>query len=188
MKSVASQFTALLVRAEAGEQIEAIYLLSMGFTVPQYFALGGRDVVCDGRTWQALDIAMSDVEESASDRNGLRFSFPAVTESELALALAEDVEGTPVELFLALIDPDTNTAYSMSLWAGELDQPGWQDGPEALLNFTAEHLQDIAARPKPSRYTDDEQRRLYPGDTFFAYDPATDAPELVWPAASYFKV
>jgi hypothetical protein len=56
------------------------------------------------------------------------------------------------------------------------------------VNFTAEHRQELAAQSKPSRYTNDEQQRLFPGDTALDFDPATDAAPLVWPAASYFKV
>lgn len=188
MRDATSGFLALLDRAIAGEQIDGFYLLSLALDTPQYFAIGGREVSWNGFTWQALDISISEVEDSVGERAGLRFSFPGVTSSELALALSEDVEGTAVELYLSLVDPTTGSAEAISLWAGELDQPGWQDGPEALVNFTAEHLQDVAARPKPSRYTNDEQRRLYAGDTFFDFDPLTDGASLVWPAASYYKV
>jgi hypothetical protein len=43
-------------------------------------------------------------------------------------------------------------------------------------------------RPKPSRYTNDEQQRMFSGDTSLDRDPATDAAPVTWPAASYFRV
>jgi hypothetical protein len=46
----------------------------------------------------------------------------------------------------------------------------------------------VALRPRVTRYTNNEQQRLYPGDTSLDVDPLTDAASLVWPAASYFKV
>ena len=75
----------------------------------------------------------------------------------------------------------------MQVWAGELDMPGWQGGPEALVHFSAESRASIALRQRPSRYTHDEQQRLYAGDTSLNFDPATDAAPVVWPAASYFR-
>lgn len=188
MRTLNTAGEALFARALDGEAIPCVHLLYLGLTVPQYFCIGGSEAVWDGHTWQPLDIAMSEVEDTTSERTGLKFSFPGVAESSLALALAEDVEGAAVELYAALRDPDTGAiADAMLMWAGELEQAGWQDGAEALVNFTAEHLQDIAARPKPSRYTDGEQQRLYSGDTFFRYDVGADKPSLVWPSASYFK-
>ena len=90
-----------------------------------------------------------------------------------------------VELLLPLVRA---VGDALLFWEGELDQAGWQAGRESIAHFTAESLASVALRPKPSRYTNDEQQRLYPGDTSLDVDPATDAATVVWPAASYFRV
>lgn len=180
---------ALLDRAIAGEAIPFVPLLEIGFEVTQRFALCGLPLVWGGYTWEPLDISVGEVDDSATQRNGLQFSFPGVSSSQLALALGEDVEGADCRLYVALVDPDTGAVGdAVPAWSGALDVPGWQEGAQALVNFTAEHRQELAARPKPSRYTNDEQQRLFPGDTALDFDPATDAAPVVWPAASYFKV
>lgn len=180
---------ALLARAIAGEQIPFVPLLYVGLADPQRFALCGMPLVWGGYTWEPLDIQPSEVNDSLQERNGLEFAIPGVTESQLALALAEDVEGATVLQYLAIVDPANGAvADAMLMWAGALDVPGWQDGEQALVLFTAEHRQELFQRPKGSRYTNDEQQRLHPGDTSLNVDPATDAAPLVWPAASYFRV
>ena len=86
------------------------------------------------------------------------------------------------------MDPDTAVvADAPFAWAGVLEVPAIEDGPTATIAVTAEHRGAVAVRVKPSRYTSDEQQRLYSGDTSLNFDPATDAAPLAWPAASYFK-
>lgn len=181
---------ALLDAAAAGTgRLELVPLLYIGFTVPQRYAVSGHNKIWGGNTWTGLDIAIDAVEDSADSRNGLSFTFPGVTSAELSLALAGDVEGSEVLLYMAVCDPADGTVADAQLrWAGALDVPGWTDGAEALVHFTAEHAEDVAARPKPVRYTNDAQQRLHPGDTFFDADPMTDSAGLVWPNAGFFKV
>lgn len=188
MRAINPAAHALRARALAGEQIPVVPLVHFALQVPQRWAVCGIPLQWAGETWQPLDIAISDIADDASDPGGLRFTFPAVTESQLSLALAGDVDGKRVTVHLAWVDPSTGTvADAMQVWAGELDVSGWQDGQQALAHFTGEHRASLAMRTRPSRYTNDEQQRLHPGDTALNVDPLTDAAALVWPAASYFR-
>lgn len=187
MRTLNAGGQALLDRLIAGEQIPVVPLLYMGLTVPQRWALGGFDVVWGGYTWVARDIGLTPIVQDAG-QNGMRFVLPGATEAELALAF-DDVEGGDVELRLAFCDPVTAVAAdAMSVFAGQLDVPGWEDGPTAAVIFTAEHRGTTALRQRVSRYTDDEQQRLYAGDTSLDFDPGTDKAPIVWPNASYFRV
>lgn len=174
--------------AAGGAPLEQIMLLYIGFTVPQRYAIAGHAKTWGGNTWQALDMAITAVDDSADSRNALRFTFPGVTTGELALALTGDVEGSDVDLYAAICAADGTVADAVLMWSGELDVPGWQDGAEAYVHFTAEHLADVAARPKPLYYTNDAQQRISTGDTLLDVDPLTDGAGTVWPAAGFFKV
>jgi hypothetical protein len=179
---------ALLERLLAGEKIPAIPLVFMDLDVPQYWALCSVALTWGGHTWEPLDIAIGSVSDSVQQADGIRFTLPGATSAQLALA-AQDVEGAAVTIYLAWVDPDTaEVADAIQLWAGELDQPGWQDGPTALAHFRAEPAATIALRDRVSRYTDDEQQRLHSGDTSLDVDPLTDAAPLIWPSASYYRV
>lgn len=189
MKTWNTTAQALLDAAQAGTaRVELVQLLFIDFDVPQRYAIAGHDKVWDGHTWAALDIVIDETEDAVDAFHGQKFSFPGVTGGELALALGGDVEGTTVRLYLAVCNPATGVvADAMLRWSGALDVAGWSDGAQSLVHFTAEHRSAEAARPKPLRYTNDAQQRLYPGDTFFDYDPGTDTLSRPWPNAAYYR-
>lgn len=190
MKTWNTAAQTLLDAAQAGTgRVELVQLLFIDFDTPQRYALAGHDKIWGGFTWTGLDIAVEEIDDAVDAANGLVFTFPGVTSGELALALSGDVEGTTVRLYLAVCDPaDGEVADAQLRWSGALDMPGWSDGAQSLVHFTAEHRQAEAARPKPVRYTNDAQQRLYPGDTFFDYDVGTDTAGKPWPNANFYKV
>lgn len=189
MRAPNAEALALLARLRAGEQIPMVQLVEFLFeSGAQRATTAGRPIPWNGETWQPLGLHIDPVQDDVGEFGNLTFSLPGVTESHLALALVEPVQGTKVRVYDALINPATGVvAGAVLAWAGELDTPGIEDGPQATVVANAEHRGAVALRTKPSRYTDDEQQRLYPGDTCLNFDPATDAAALVWPAASYFK-
>ena len=91
----------------------------------------------------------------------LQFTLPGITPEQIALALTETVDGTTVHVYDAIIDPaDGTVADAILAWSGTLNVPSIEDGATASVVVTAEHRGMLALRPKPSRYTDDEQKRL----------------------------
>lgn len=190
MKTWNATAQALLDAAQAGAgRVELVQLLFINFAVPQRYALAGHDKVWSGHTWTALDVVIEELEDAVDANNGLRFGFPGVTSGELALALSGDVEGCAVQLYMAVCDPANGTVADAQLrWSGAIEIPGWSDGAQSLVHFTAEHRSAEAARPKPLRYTNADQQRLFAGDTFFDFDPGTDSATLTWPNANYYKV
>lgn len=189
MRTVNHTAAALRARRLAGEKIPQIPLVYVGIdAAPQRWAICSVPLVWGGYTWEPLDIAIGSVTDAVQQADGIRLTLPAVTAPQLALA-AQDLEGSAVTIYLADVDPDTAAvADAMQVWAGEVDQTGWQDGPQAVAHIRAEPVAAVALRDRVSRYTNDEQQRLNPGDTSLDFDPLTDAAPMVWPAASYFRV
>jgi hypothetical protein len=182
-----AEAAALQARLLAGEKIPRVPLVHFALPVAQRWAVCGVPLVWGGFTWAPLDIEVTGLADKATQTGALQFTLPAVTPAELALAQT-DVEGADVYVYMAWVDPATGVVADAKLrWAGQLDQPGWQDGKTAVAQFAARHVSELALAQRPTRYTNDEQLRLYPGDTSLNVDPLTDAPALVWPAASYFK-
>jgi hypothetical protein len=180
---------ALLGRIQAGEQIPAVQLVEMQFAGgTERYCTAGCAVVWGGYTWLGLGLSVEAVADTVGDIPSLTLGLPAVSDSQIALALAQPIEGTVLHVYDALVDPATGAvADAVMAWSGTLNMPGIEDGPVASIQVMAEHRGVLALRAKPSRYTDDEQQRLHPGDTSLKFDPATDAAPLVWPAASYFR-
>jgi hypothetical protein len=189
MRALNTAGQALQVRRLAGEAIAVVPLVYMGFTVAQRWALCGlQKLVWGGFDWVGREVLLSNIQTEQGDLSTLQITLAGVTDAERALAFS-DVEGAPVQIYRAWVDPTNGSvADALLYWEGEVDIPGWQAGREALLHFRAESRAAISLRPSVSRYTNDEQQRLYPGDTSLDFDPATDAAALTWPAASFFRV
>lgn len=189
MRTVSVDAQALLDRIADGEQIPVVQLVEMEFPTTLRFTTAGRDITWDGNTWTSAGMGTIDaIEDEQGQVAALQFTLPGVTEEQIAIALGDDVDGTTVRVYDALVDPDDGTvADAVLAWAGTLNVPGIEDGATASIVITAEHRGLTALRPKPRRYTNDEQQRLYPGDTSLDIDPATDAGPVVWPAASYYR-
>lgn len=188
MRTLNTAAQALLARIQAGEQIPMVQLLEFGFSPAERYTTAGHVLTWGGHEWQPLGVVIEPVADSSTEMPGLSFGLPGVTGPSIALALVEDVEGVTARVYDALVDPDTGVvADAVLAWSGTLNSPQLEDGRTATVVLQAEHRGTVALRVKPSRYTDDEQRRLYPGDTSLAFDPATDAAPLVWPAASFFR-
>ena len=179
---------ALLARIQAGEKIPVVRLVELMFAVPERYCTAGAPVVWASSTWLPLGLAIEAVEDTAGEMPALTLTVPAVSSAQISLALTQPVAGTAVRIYEALVDPATGAvADAMLSWSGELGVPGVEDGPRAAITVLAEHRGTVATRNRPSRYTDDEQQRLYPGDTCLKFDPALDAAPLAWPAASFFR-
>jgi hypothetical protein len=190
MRTLNAAGLALLARVQAGEQLPIAHLMRIDFAAATvYLTTAGGPIVWDGHTWEPAGLGAIDaIQDTEGDMPALTFSLPAINDAQCAVALEAGTEGSAVRVYDALLDPATGVCEDAVLaWSGSLNVPTLQDGPQADLVVTAEHRGMLAVRPKPSRYTDDEQRRLYPGDTSLNFDPATDAAALVWPAASYFR-
>lgn len=188
MRALNPAALALLARIEAGERIPAVQLVELQFLVPERYCTAGIDVQWSGFTWRGLGLSIEPIENTVGDMPSLTLALPAVSEAQISLALTQPVEGTVLRVYDALLDPATGAvADAVLAWSGALNMPGVEDGPQASINVMAEHRGVLALRPRPTRYTDDEQQRLYPGDTCLQFDPATDAAPLAWPAAAYFR-
>lgn len=189
MRTLNSAALALLARIQAGEKIPVVQLVVMELTETVYLTTAGRDITWDGHTWVYATLgAIEPIEDASGDVQALQFSLPGVVPEQIAIALTEPVEGKTVRVYDALVDPDTGAvADAVLAWSGTLNVPGLDDGPTATVGVTAEHRGLHALRPKPSRYTNSEQQRRYPGDTSLDIDPATDAGPVAWPSAAYYR-
>ena len=189
MRVLSAAGRALINRIKAGEQVGWVQLVQMDLTAPLRLVTAGRDMQWAGETWHTAGVGVIDpIEDGTGELQGLSFTMPGVDQTQLALVLSEPVEGKPVRVWDALVNPDNGQIEEAVLaWFGTLNVPSIADGPEAVVTVTAEHYGVQAVRPKARRYTNEWQQRLYPGDTSLNFDPATDAAPLAWPKASYFK-
>lgn len=188
MRTLNTAGQALLDRLIAGEDIPTVALVYMATTVPIRYAVAGQPYVYGGNTWSAREVIVERVSHSTATPSALRVTLPGVTSSEIALAF-DDVEGLDFELRLGFVDPTTRTVEDAPvIYAGKLDVPSWEAGATSTVIFNVVHRAEYALRQRTTLYTDDEQQRLYSGDTSLRFDHRTDGAPIVWPGAGAFKV
>jgi hypothetical protein len=174
-----------------GTRLALVQLIEMDFASGMLYAsTAPMDIEWSGHTYLGgRQIAVEAVSDQGGEVQGLRFSLSGVPSELLALALAEPLQGRSVVLRLALLDPDTQAiGHVMPLWRGSMDQMPVRHGAEtSSITVTAEHRGIAFARPKPLRYTDADQRRLFSGDRCLEYLVSQAQHPDVWPAAEYFK-
>lgn len=180
---------ALLASLQAGTvAVPFAQLLEFGFDPIERYTTAGGDLTWGGYTWTSLGVVLEPIVSTVAELPGITFALPGVPPSILALALNDPVDGITARVYDALIDPaDGTVADALLSWSGTLSMPTIEEGPrEAAVSLRGEHRGVLAMRVKPSRYTNDEQQRLHPGDTSLDVDPMTDGLQRVWPAASYW--
>jgi len=131
---------------------------------------------------------VDEVDDSPGDFKNLVFTLSGVALDMVSLALQENIRGKRVLLRQATLHPTTLEVLDAPIvWTGTLDQMPIQSGKEtATVNVSAEPRGVTFGKPKPLNYTDDDQRRLYPGDTSHQYIQSQSTHEDTWPSATYF--
>lgn len=174
-----------------GNRVGLALLVEMSFPSGMVYACSAPvDIVWNGNTYLGgRQVGVEEVRDQGGEVQGLKFNLSGVPSELLALALAENLQGRSVVLRAALLDPDTQAIGEvLQLWAGTMDQMPVRHGPQtSSITVTAEHRGIAFARPKPIRYSDADQRRLYPGDRALEYLVAQAQHPDVWPSAEYFK-
>lgn len=167
-------------------------LVSMAFSPsPLNLCTANVNLVADGVTY--LGVAglgrIGAVQNTPSEIKQLQFDLSGAAVSNLELLLGTPVQGTPVTLALAIVDPLTYAVTDVvPMWAGTLDTMILDEGTTAsTISVTAEHVGIDLNRPAPLYYADADQQALFPGDLFFQYTSQQFDQQIVWPAAAYFR-
>lgn len=177
--------------ALASGRVALVLLVEMQLTSTLRLASSAVTISWGGFDWLGAGSlgAVEEVADTAGDYKSLRFVLSGVPASNLAIALAEPIRDKACILRLAVLDPDTHAVLDAPVvWTGTLDQmPVTLSGETCTIAVVAEHAGVAYARPKPLRYTDADQQRLYPGDTSLRFVVDQAQHQDVWPASSYFR-
>lgn len=189
MRDLGTTGEALLNRMLAGEEVPVVQLVRLSLQQTIYLTTAGHDVDYDGHTWIGNSIAsIEPISDGVGELESLRFVRPLVSEEHIAMVLSAPFAGKLVTVYDAWLDPGTRqVAHVEVAWRGVLNMPDLQDGQTAIASCTADHIGVRSTVTKASRYTNDEQQRIYPGDTSLDVDPKVDGGQIAWPKASYFK-
>ena len=186
-----------------GKRLAMALLIDLQLTSPIRLCTCAVDISYGGNTYTGgRGVGVDTVKDQGGEIQSLRFSLSGVPSEYISLALAEPIQGKIVVVYTALMDPDTHALVDvLPLWRGTLDQMPIKHGPTtSIISVTAEHRGIAFSRPKGLRYTDAEQRRIYPSrapiggvgptapaDKCLEYLVSQSTHQDVWPSAAFFK-
>ena len=177
--------------ALGGSTVVLELLLEMLTTPAVRATTAARPIDWNGFTWLGVgSLGQVDlVRDTVGEPSGLKFSLSHVPTELLSLALGDSVRNKACTLYLAILNATTHAIEDVStVGTYVLDQTSVaEDKQDGAIGVTAVPLSRIFARPKPLRYTDADQQRLFPGDRGLQYIISQATHKDVWPAASFFR-
>lgn len=175
--------------ALASQLVPMCVLIQMDLSSTVRLCLAGVNLEYGGHTWTGCGAigGIDPIVDSAGDRKGVRFTLSSVPNDILALALAEPMQGRSVRVDLSIHDPVTyQILHVETMFSGTLDQPQISEGEAAgVITVSAESRATTFSRPKPIRYIDSDQRRLFGGDTCLRFIASQAQHQDVWPSAQW---
>lgn len=124
------------------------------------------------------------IRESAALRaEGLEFTLSGVPAALVSIAIGEQYQGRPVEVWRALLDEDYALINDpIKTFGGRLDQMVCIfDGQSSQIKVSAENrLVDLERALHPRFYSDQDQQNEFPGDLGMQFGPSLVNADVVW--------
>lgn len=142
-------------------------------------------------TWNGIDflgggnlIGVSPIEETQDlEAKGLVVSLNGISSTLVALSLTEELKNRTFRLYLAGVNDQTLaiTDEPYRIFSGLMDTIEFTDnGETANIRLRLENILYIGQRSKIARYTDEEQRKRFPGDKGLEFINRLQDREIVW--------
>jgi hypothetical protein len=132
---------------------------------------GSGNISSGGNTYLgAGQLAGLDVVDENIDivARGIKLSLSGVDSSIVVPAMTEVYQNRDVTLYLGFVSSSTGAllATPETIWEGRMNQMTINlDKGSAAVELTCEHR--LRREPRVARYTDEDQRQIFPGDRFF---------------------
>lgn len=140
--------------------------------------------------WNSVDwsgsgdvIKFTGVEETALvQATGIQFQLAGADAQLVSLALAEDVQGKPVNLYMAFIDSAGSIlADPVGPFEYRMDTFDIDETPGASrITLSAESYLASLERARPRRYTHEDQQIEFPGDLGLEFVAGIQNKEIKW--------
>lgn len=144
---------------------------------------GRGSLTIDGDTYTGVGnfAGVSAIEETEDLRAvGFTLSLAGIDSTYVSAALQSIRQGLPAKLYLLLLDSSRSViADPVPLASGFTDVPTLMEGGDtATISISVESRLLELDKTGTSRYTDEEQQRLWPGDRGFEFVPALQDAEV----------
>jgi hypothetical protein len=147
------------------------------------------DLLIGGETFLGIGVlgSIGVIEEGAETRAyGLTVSISGVPRDAVALALTQEYQGRAATLWEVQLDGNGQPIGTPPIaFRGRMDQMTVTLGDTATVTARLENRLADWDRPRVRRYTDEDQKRLFPTDKGFEFVTATVDKDIVWPASNW---
>lgn len=128
---------------------------------------------------------MSVVEESAELKNySIDMELRGIPNDLIAAALGSDYQGRPARIWLGMMDVDFSVISDPTIvFDGLMDSMSAELGETATITLRAQSRLARWEQPPQSRYTNEEQQNLFPGDLGLQFMPQMVEKEIIWKVA-----
>jgi hypothetical protein len=183
---MARDITAALAAATKADTLRPVLFVELEFSGGTVRFWSGRgEMPFDGKVWTGTGYlgGVSDIEEATEIKaSGIRFTLSGLPGEVVAIALDQDYQGRAARVYLgAMSDVNRLISSPKLVFAGQMDVMEISEDPnEAAISLTAENELIDLERPREFRYTPEDQKEYFPGDTFFDFVSSLQDVDVVW--------
>ena len=174
-----------MVTEVSASQLSPILLASLSFATPVHNWTGYGTITVGSTAYLGIGTlgSISPVEETTDlAARGISMQLSGVPTAMLAVALTENYQGRECSvLFGALQSSGALVSSPVTIFSGRMDVMSINDdGQNATIGMTAENKLVDFRRPREVRYTDQEQKNLFPSDKGLEFVTAIQEKQIYW--------
>lgn len=174
----------------SASQLAPIILASLSFSTPVNLWSGYGTITYNGTGYLGIGTlgTISPIEETTDlAARGISLQLSGVPTAQIAIALTENYQGRECSiLFAAMASDGTLVSTPVTVFSGRMDVMTINDdGEQAIIGMTAENKLVDFRRPRELRYTDEEQKSLFPSDKWLEFVNAIQEKEIYWGNAKF---
>lgn len=169
----------------SASQLSPIILASLAFQTPVNLWSGYGTITYGGTGYLGIGTlgTISPVEETTDlAARGITMQLSGVPTALIAVALSENYQGKACSIMFGALDSSGSLVSSpITVFSGRMDVMSINDdGQNATIGMTAENKLVDFRRPREVRYTDEEQKNLYPLDKGLEFVNSIQEKEIYW--------
>jgi len=174
-----------MVTEVSASQLSPILLASLSFATPVHIWTGYGTITVGSTAYLGIGTlgSISPVEETTDlAARGISMQLSGVPTAMLAVALTENYQGRECSvLFGALQSSGALVSSPVTIFSGRMDVMSINDdGQNATIGMSAENKLVDFRRPREVRYTDQEQKNLFPSDKGLEFVTAIQEKQIYW--------
>jgi hypothetical protein len=174
-----------MVTEVSASQLSPILLASLSFSTPVHIWTGYGTITVGSTAYLGIGTlgSISPVEETTDlAARGISMQLSGVPTAMLAVALTENYQGRECSvLFGALQASGALVSSPVTIFSGRMDVMSINDdGQNATIGMSAENKLVDFRRPREVRYTDQEQKNLFPSDKGLEFVTAIQEKQIYW--------